>query len=334
MKTTLKQNLSNAFYLNRNVLTAKPNRVSVIVEDYEDVAFWAHVLQSIRPDKQFDIRPYQEGGNHSQSKQLIVKTIRDKGGSVYIGCVDSDQDKILEGNRYPGTGLFFPANYLFHTYSYSIESLYCMPSTLNLAYTTISSFQCDFDFDGFFRALSQTVFELFVTDLYLRSKGSRTVFNVDDWKNVFPGGGKIKKALKNGEVSSILEDLKKGINKYLKKLTKSSDYSSKECSVFEERMIADNSYITKENCCLFIYGHGFLDFVVNLIGELQQKDLNDAVNSIRSDSSMQPKVRVEKENHLKNLQKDISTILHANYEFMHSGIGLYERIVADLQKIL
>ena len=332
MGSKLKQNLSNLYYQRRNTLTATPNRVTVLVENGADVAVWERMLEASCLQKQFDVHPYQHGMNKTESKPLIISTITEKGGSRYIGCVDSDYDKFLEGKKYP-KGLFYPAHYLFQTHGYSIESLFCFPATLRHVYTTATSFQSTFDFEKFFTLLSQTVYPLFMADLYLRSVDSKTVLNVDSWKYVFPGRKAIRQALEGKQGVDIIVATKSGVNKYLTKLRSASSYQTNDYDEFVNRFKRSFPYVDADNCTSFIYGHALFDFIVALLEELKSIDLADEKQMINGDMHMLPQVKNQKIKELENLQYDIPTLLKSNFGFMTLDCLIFQMIRADLQNL-
>lgn len=50
MAHTLLENVNGEYYRNQSILTGKPNRIKVIVEDEADVAFWFDILNFVKPD--------------------------------------------------------------------------------------------------------------------------------------------------------------------------------------------------------------------------------------------------------------------------------------------
>lgn len=332
MGSKLKENLSNKYYQRRNLLSARPNLVKVLVEDSTDISLWGRVLKYACPNKQFDVKPYQEGMNRAQSKQVIKNTIIEKGGSSYIGCVDSDQDRFLEAVRYPQTGLFYPAHYLFQTYAYSVENLFCLPSTLGDAYTTATSFKSGFDFVEFFKMVSQQIYPLIIVDLFLRSVGSRDVFNVDDWGHVFPGEKVVKQTMSGKTKVDIVQSIERNVSKYIKSLIVVKSYDETACRDFERHLLVDFPYFTKENCILFVYGHEVFNFVMTIFEEQRKNDIDIERQAIYADAGMKQHVKDERVGAMVNRQLDIKTVLRSNFDFMNNGCQMYQFIESDLKK--
>ena len=262
-----------------------------------------------------------------------MDTILSTGGSLYIGCVDSDLDLLLESFRYPAGSPFYPAHNLFQTYFYSIENLYCLPESLNDAYTSLTSFQCHFDFVEFLKCVSNVIFPLFMTDLYLRSKNEHLGFRVDDWGNVFPGESKIKKALAAEKAEEIVNLTEKGVNKYLKVLKSKTLYIQADYLAFKQDFIQKHPYVHSDNCIHFIYGHGLFGFVKSVLEALQNIELQDNIDVLRQNKTMDNQVKLDQENKLRKLQRDVETVLYGNYDFMHVPNWAYDKMKADLSHL-
>lgn len=334
MGSKLKENLSNKYYQRRNLLTARPNLMKVLVEDGMDISIWERILKSACPDKQFDVMPYQEGMNKAQSKHLVIKAIAEKGGSSYIGCVDSDLDKFLERVNYPQGGLFYPAHYLFHTYVYSVENLFCLPSTLGDVYTTATSFKSGLDFVEFFKMVSQRIYPLVVMDLYLRSVGSKDVFNVNDWSHIFPGEKVVKQTMSGNAKSDIVTAIESNVSKYIKALGQADAFNVEGCKAFERQLSADFPYMNAENCILFVYGHAVFEFVKTIFEEQRKIDKAAEQQEIYGNRNMEQRVKDERVRAMENRQLDVNTALRSNFAFMQRGFSMYNSIVADLQQAL
>ena len=334
MGSKLKDNLSNKYYKRRNLLNARPDLVKALVEDSSDISIWERMLKAACPNKQFDVKPYQEGTNRAQSKQLVIQTIKEKGGSLYIGCVDSDQDKFLESVRYPNAGLFYPSHYLFHTYVYSVENLFCEPSTLDDAYTTATSFKSEIDFVELFTMVSQRIYPLVVTDLYLRSVDSKQVFNVDNWAYIFPGERVIKQTLSGKAKSDIVQSVENNVKKYLKSLQQVSAFNEVACRDYSQKLMAEYPYMTADNCILFVYGHEVFNFVKALFEEQRKADVDRERQAIFVAQGVSQQEKTEKVAAMNNRQYDIMTVLRANFSFMANVFFAYTKIAHDLQHAL
>ena len=333
MGSKLRDNLSNRYYQRRNLLNARPNLVKALVEDGSDISIWERMLKKACPQKQFDVKPYQAGENRTKSKQLVIKTIIENGGPLYVGCVDSDLDKLLETERYGQQGgLFYPSHYLFHTYVYSVENLFCLPSTLGDAYTTATSFKGGLDFEELFKLISQTVYPLMITDLYLRHAGSPDVFNVENWGHIFPGEKNVKQTLSGKAKNDIVESIANNVNKYLRGLRQLPAFDEGMCRAYEKELLDKYPFMSQDNCMLFVYGHGVFDFVMTLMEEQKQYDFNTEKQEIFTAKDMEQPVKNQRIEELTNRQNDIKTVLRSNFDFMTNGCQAYYFIKLDIQQ--
>lgn len=328
--TTLTENVNNNFYEQRNVLTGRTGEVTVLVEDYADEYLWLVVLQSAYPGRLFRVTPYQVGENLSQSKPLIMKEIQQKGGKLYIGCIDSDQSYLLRQHGNAFGAALEQTTYLFHTYAYSRENLLCMPSTLAQVMTAATSLQTTFPFDLFFKDVSNAIYEVFILDLFMRSKGSRTVIGVGKWSYIFPSEKAIKKNLKAGKPGDIISDISKKVKPFERQLTNAPDYNAKERATFEQSLLSANEYVNKDNCCLFVYGHEMMPFVSAVLSSLVEDEVTKEKSRINAVTKMTPEVKAEKIRHIDNQQHDINTVINTNAGFVIQNSVIYQLIKADL----
>ena len=116
-----------------SVLTGKPNRVTVEVEDNIDREFWRDLLSALCPEKELHFNCYQtivKGKDVvlAKGKTRIIK-MADTLNDYHIGCVDSDYDWLLSDCTENGK-VITGNKYLLQTYAYSIENLMCLSSTL------------------------------------------------------------------------------------------------------------------------------------------------------------------------------------------------------------
>lgn len=328
--TTLTENINNNFYLQRNALTGRMGEITALVEDYADTYLWLVILQTACPNRQFRLMPYQEGENLSQSKNLIAREIMARGGNLYIGCIDSDQSYLLRryGNQL-GKAIE-QTKFLFHTYAYSMENLICMPSTLSQIVTASTSLQSSFSFDEFFKAFSNTIYNLFLLDLFLRSKQSKTVLSVDKWKNIYPGEKVIKKSIKDNRPVDLINDVAKKVKTFEKKLYGAPEFSGTELKAFEQSLLASNDFLNKDNCCLFVYGHELLEFVSMLLVSVADVVVSSEKARINGQTKMNQDVKKEKLSHLDNQQKDITSDLRSNMGFVVQNSLIFNKIKTDL----
>ena len=311
-------------------MTGRDGEITVLVEDYADIYLWSVVLKKVCPNRNFRLTPFQEGDNLSQSKNLIAREIKSKGGNLYIGCVDSDQSYLLRqyGNQL-GEDIE-QTRFLFHTYAYSMENLLCMPSTLSQVVTASTSLQTKFSFDDFFKVLSNTIYPLFLLDLFLRSKHSRTVLIVDRWKNIYPGEKHIRKSVKDNKPADLINDCAKKVKTFEKKLLGATEYNAVELKFFEQTLLANNDYLNKDNCCLFVYGHELMAFVCDLLTAVADDVVDSEKARISSQTKMNKDVKKDKLNHLDHLKNEIASVISTNMGFVLQDSSIFNKIKTDL----
>lgn len=332
--TTLQENVNNRFFQQRNALTGRVGEITALVEDYADTYLWATILHAARPDRSFRLTPYQEGGNLTQGKKLIVEKISNKGGEAYIGCIDSDQSYLLRNYGDEVGEQLVNCPYLFHTYAYSIENLQCTPPLLDEVVLACTSLHSQLPLEAFFRAVSNTIYEVFVLDLFLRSKGSKTVLGNEKWKYVYPGGSSIRKNVKAGALDLLRDEMEKKVKPFVKQLKGASEYDASEVAAFERQLLADNAYLNKDNCCLFVYGHEQMKFVACLLEEICNKVCDDEKLRINSVATMTKEVKEEKIRHLEKVQQQPARLLSTFTGFVTMRTELYRCIAADLGRLV
>lgn len=329
MNTTLIQNVNNGFYRQRNALTGRNGEITALVEDYVDEYLWHAILSVSCPGRRFRMVPYQEGENLSQSKSLIANEIVTKGGNMYIGCLDADQSYLLRNYGDPLGQQLENNKYLFHTYGYSRENLLCYPSTLELVFSAASSLQASFSFEDFFRDFSNIIYPVFMLDLFMRSIGSKDVLNVSKWKYILPGEKNLRAWVRQNNFPAILADVQKKASTFKKQLTNGAGYDDSAFHQFENEVLSQNSYMNKDNCCLYVYGHEFIEFVIVLLDAIRNEILNIEIGRINAQTSKTDQIKQDKIKHLQNVQKDFETVLKFNIGFIHQNTQIFQLISAD-----
>ena len=175
---------------------------------------------------------------------------------------------------------------------------------------------------------------MFLLDLFLRSKQSKTVHKVDKWKNILPSEKSIKASLRNGTPNALIEEVTKKAKTFEKQLQRAPEYDVANLSAFEQQMLASNVYVNKDNCSLFIYGHEFFDFVSMMVSVICELEVGAECNRIKASQSMAPDVKAEKLSHISNIQRDPKMVLGMNNGFILQGSQLYQIIKADLSVLV
>ena len=245
---------------NASILTGNPNRVTVEVEDSIDKEFWKDLLMDLCPQKDFHFDPYHtvlkdddEYQRNGKGKDKII--VNSHGfNEWHIGCVDSDYDWLL--SDYTEFGKTISASkYLLQTYTYSIENLMCLPSTLGDFCREITEEELEFDFEDYLRKLSQIIFPLLAWSVYLYSKDNHE-FTPKAWRPILITG--------ITDLDHSLEIIEQRVNEKLDEFKKK--YVS-EIAEFETMtsVLSTEKKMTAENAHLFVRGHELFDHIANIV---------------------------------------------------------------------
>ena len=308
-----------------SVLTGKPNRVTVEVEDNIDREFWRDLLSDLCPEKELHFNCYQtivKGKDVvlSKGKTRIIK-MADTLNDYHIGCVDSDYDWLLSG--FTEDGKVITGNkYLLQTYAYSIENLMCLSSTLVDFCCNTTEETTDFDFSGYMSRLSQAVYPLLIWSLYLYSQGYET-FTPTAWRDV------LVNTIRDAEASlaMVAEKTKEKVETLDKDFASEIDEKDKL-----EAKLADEKSVNSDNAYLFVRGHELFDHLLNsvlgpMMSALRQQHYKKLQDS-DSDSE-------ERKSCLRAYQaKDgsIKHLLSSNYRYK-GQTDIYDKIAHDVSMI-
>lgn len=306
-----------------SVLTGNPNRVTVIVEGDDDVAFWKDILTEQCKEKDFHVNPYQrmaerftpEGAN---GKSYIMKQSQ-LFNENHIGCVDSDLDWILQ--EYTDYGRIISYNkYLLQTYVYSVENIFCYPASLRLLCMTATDEIVEYDFDKYVKKLSILIYPLLVWALYIRSSGKQGITRVE-WRSLL-----IDIDTTFDDALSVIED------KVKYKLTEiqSANIGMVEGMALFENKLKEEKRLTKESSYLFIVGHELQDHLYNSIMKpLYDKYKNLHIDKLKNELYGKPQLGVELNIYAK--KKSIGKITPINEGYKNSHF--YRMICSDIVSV-
>ena len=336
--STLISGLNPEYSANAAVLTGNLNRVTVMVEDRIDVAFWKDLLTSVCPEKDFHFSPYQttlageSSKKNGNGKSQIMLNAKDFNKN-HIGCVDSDYDWLLSDKTDYGRTLC-SNKYLLQTYAYSIENLLCFESTLKDFFSEIVEENIAVDFEGYLRSLSQILYPLLVWSVYLCSKGG-CEFALSLLSETLVKGKCKAKLSEIGveqlsqEFESLLSEIRIRVDQTIRKLETDYVYELSEKDELEN-LLRQNKGVTLDNANLYVRGHDLLDHLVNAV--------------------VTPTVEFFRQNHYKKLQKldeadrikalnkynakqdSVSKLIYKNFGYKRNS-EIYNRIARDASQI-
>jgi len=263
----------------------------VFIENEEDERFWRFIFRKASIDKKIGFISYSKSG--SQGKVEILKYadfLSEHSGKALI-CVDSDFDYItnhpLNNNQY-----------IFQTYTYSVESYICCAKSLN--HILKESLLIDnFDFEIFLRKYSTIIFELLLLDIVLKNKITDIEYKAKVDKDTLANNGEL-----------FLEQLE------FKKQDKISELHTKfpilttEIDIIKSKIIAD-TLLKDDFVHLYINGHKIFELIQEILENLQNKSLAIQIDNCKSRLSGQQLGDKIKE--LKSNKLDIDTLLKSKF---------------------
>lgn len=324
---TLESGFNSTYSKNASILTGRPNRVTVEVEDTIDRDFWSDLLGELCPEKDFHFDPYhtvlnKDGHSECRGKgksQIIKASVGFN--AWHIGCVDSDYDWIL--SDYTDDGKAIVSNkYLLQTYAYSIENLMCLSSTLEGLCREHTEEYVDFDFVDYLTRLSKGIYPLLVWSTYLCSKGYPD-FTPNSWRDVLVNTEKEPET----SLACILAKAKTKIeeldNKYANEVCEKEEFE------FENISMKD---VTEDDAYLWVRGHELFDHILYSV-------LKPVITRLRYQHFAALKIADTDEESrkiaLRNYQAKVEPVekmLYRNYQYKSKSL-IYKKIWADVMQI-
>jgi len=235
----------------------------VHVEAFDDAIFWEKTFTYLLPDKKFNFIYHSLTlfGSDATGVRHCLK-YKDYLSKRFFICIDSDYRHLLQEAD------ISPANFIFQTYTYSIENHLCYAAKLN----TIAA-QCTgvadkiFDFEAFLLAYSHAVYEAFIWHLYFLKQGDVDTFSKDEFNMILSLNGMPGFSINNnGEV--IINELTARCNTKVAELK--ATYPLVNLATEQAHFTALG--LTRENTYLYVRGHNLYDMIVKL-----GKEVNDTL---------------------------------------------------------
>jgi Protein of unknown function (DUF4435) len=322
--SSLVENLSSDWMAAQSRLAPKesPNRVLVYVESYGDSAFWRNALAKYESDTvKFDIQiPSHKG------KSAVLK-LSSQAGKHLILCVDSDYDYLLQ-NTTETSALINQNEFIFQTYTYSIENYQCFSKSLHaVCVQATKNDNKPIDFEALMVLYSQTISKLFYWSVYLTKKYPNNIpFTISQFSNCIKLEGSIKIS---DQFQSALEDLTTRVQIKLTELETTYSDEIPELEAFKEDLI--NLGVDNDQIYLFAHGHTIMDNVVlPFLDPISKALVSERETTIRKINTMADLKNII--NQYQNARKAIKDTLHNNTEY--KSCFLYQKIEQDLSKYM
>ena len=323
----LAEHISSDFVEAFNALQPKssPIRVFVYVESYEDISFWRDILNQYQTGEiQFEIDTATHKGKIGaleRNNDLLLMKV----GEYLIACIDSDYDYLLP-ERNSEAKLINQSPHIFQTYSYSIENLKCVSSSLHsVCVRATMNDKRVFNFDSFFKTFSKIIFPLFLWNLFFRKQNDNTTFPISSFCEIVKLTDKINIA---DQCSNAIEVLKTRVDNKIQLLEGNHPMVVEEIKKMATSMIAMG--VNEENTYLFIQGHTLKDNVVLMVLKPWcQLLVSEKFQQIKDNA--QHKIQEENDrNHYKNQKQEVVSVLNLNTDF--KNCFLYQKIKTDLDR--
>ena len=324
--TTLKDNLSSDWMKAMSALLPKnaAQRVLVYVEDEEDIAFWRNVLNPYETNKvQFDIQ--------LTSKTALVKgndvVLKMKTGTHLIGCVDSDYDYLLQSTT-PQSKRINEDEFIFQTYTYSIENLLCFEGSLHqLCVQATKQDNKRIDLAQLLVLYSNITYNLFLWSVYFGLEKNTVDFTITDFCDTVKI---LDKVIIAEQGKTALNGLTERVRNKKQELEKKHPTLIPKVKKLAEQL--ELLGVNANNTYLFMQGHTVKDNVVLMfLKPLCRELIKERENEIKNNA----KTAIEHANqfgHYKNQIIDIETVLNSNTEY--KSCFLYHKIQDDLNKYI
>jgi hypothetical protein len=328
--STLQENINSEYYVAQSIYDGKsaPKRILVYVESGIDIEFWKTILTSFEKGKlSFDINALPIKGKRKllQKSDEILSEVNNAGSNKII-CVDSDYDYLLQKTTINSRKIN-EHEFIFQTYSYSIENLICYSEGLHTI--CVQSTKNDtklIDFVALMELYSTIIYHLFLWSVYFYSKGDTTTFTISQFCDCI----KIDKKLNsNYDYELAIKDLKKNVDDKLKALETQFPVEKTKIEDLAEEL--KKLGVEEKNTYLFAHGHTIKE---NVVKKFLDKTTHVLVNKKYTDLKRNFRNTELKDqmNYYKKQLVNIEIALNNHTEF--KSCFLYQKIVEDFNKFI
>ncbi|MBP6611229.1 MAG: DUF4435 domain-containing protein [Paludibacter sp.] len=236
---------------------------SIHLEDRIDEVFWKPLFNAIFPDSRFNFIFESDSiiGNKTSGCEQCLK-YKDYLSKRFFICIDSDYRYLLQESNISA------ANFIFQTYTYSIENHLCYASKLNAVPEQCTGVEnVLFDFENFLLQYSNALYEAYSWHLYFIKRGDSEIFSKEDFNKILSLNGMPDFNINNNG-SDFIKELTARCNSKVAEL-KSKNHL---VDIEPEQMYFESLGLTRDNTYLYIRGHNLFDLIVKI-----GKQVNDAL---------------------------------------------------------
>lgn len=232
---------------------------SVHVEAFDDAVFWEKTFTHFLPDKKFNFiyHSLTPSGSDATGVSHCLK-FRDYLSKQFFICIDSDYRYLLQDE---GINV---SDFIFQTYTYSIESHLCYAAKLNAIPEKCTGIvNTVFDFEVFLLSYSRAVYEAFIWHLFFLKQGDITSFSKEDFNRILSLNGMIGfNVNNNGE--AIINVLSTRCNAKTAQLRATYPH----IDIATEQTPFSTLGLTRDNAYLYVRGHNLFDLIVKTGNEV------------------------------------------------------------------
>lgn len=229
---------------------------SVHVEDFEDAVFWEKTLNNYTSGKKFNFiyHSLTPSGSDATGVNHCLK-YKDYLNDRFFICIDSDYRYLLQKTEISAT------NYIFQTYTYSIENHLCYKTKLNLIPEKCTGVaNTVFNFEAFLFAYSNAVYEAFIWHLYFLRNGNNTAFSKDEFNGIIH----LLQVIPNYDIenggAAVISVLSTRCNEKIDSLK----VQHSDVDIETEKAYFQQLGVTRDNTYLFVRGHNLFDLVIEI----------------------------------------------------------------------
>ena len=296
---------------------AKP--IMVYVENEDDIPFWRGVFEKYAPQLHFKIS--FPSYNLARGKEEILKI---QAGEYLLLCVDSDYDYLLQ-DATDVSKRINEDDYIFQTYTYSIENYKCYAESLREVCVSSSLNDRElFDLVEFMRLYSNIIYELFLYSYEFEKQGDNS-FSRDDFCKAIKI---LEKVNINEQGKQAIDGLVNSVN-YQLEILKTNHPEINIDSIAKELAVLG---VNKDNTYLFVKGHVIYDNVVlRFLKPLDKLLKSEKIQEFKSHSSDKT-ILTNKIKQYQEQQTPIEDVLKLNTNYY--SCFLMAKIFLDVEKYL
>ena len=299
--------------------------VTVMVEGYEDVAFWRGIFDRYESDKViFEITVPLRKDLAKGKKTLLGQA--DKCGPNTILCMDSDFDYLFADQTEQAAEIN-SSPFMFHTYVYSTENYICYaPSLHNICVKATKNDTKIFDFEEFLADYSRTIYPAFLWYAYSAQSAMQRAFTLLDFKSTVRIG--YLDTERNG--ADTIAWLGRQVARRVVSLAEQYPQMAERMPAFERALLSRG--VTPDNVYLFMHGHTLMDNVVMVAlnavcDKLRLMAGNKINNSAREGLSLT--------NELSNYNNSLCNVRDALlFNENYKQCFLYKKLQSDIEQFL